>query len=88
MKSFTTYEAKARFSELLRRVREGEVVRITYYGEEVAELRPIERQESVEHRIKRLVVNGVLEPASDPDARLNRIADRPGALARFLEERD
>ena len=41
--TYSTYEAKARFSEILRRVREGRSVNITYHGEVVAEIRPAYR---------------------------------------------
>ena len=41
--TFSTYDAKARFSEVLRRVREGRTVTVTYQGEPVAEIRPLDR---------------------------------------------
>ena len=40
--TYSTYEAKARFSEVLRQVRAGTTVTVTYRGEPVAEIRPIE----------------------------------------------
>ena len=39
--TYSTYEAKARFSEVLRQVREGKTVTISYRGEPAAEIRPI-----------------------------------------------
>lgn len=36
--TYSTYEAKARFSEIIRKVRSGKHVRITYRGREVAEV--------------------------------------------------
>ena len=39
--TYSTYEAKARFSEVLRLVREGTPVTVTYRGDPVAEIRPI-----------------------------------------------
>lgn len=60
---------------------------ITYRGEPVAELRPIEPAGSTEARIERLSERGLVTPK--PDARaLTPVARRPGALKRFLEERD
>ena len=44
-KTYSTYDAKARFSEILRKVRSGQTVRITYHSEEVAEIRPISGDE-------------------------------------------
>ena len=39
--NYSTYEAKARFSEVLRHVREGRTVTVSYRGEPVAEIRSI-----------------------------------------------
>jgi prevent-host-death family protein len=85
--SYSTYDAKARFSELLRKVRGGRSVTITYRGEPVAEVRPIEPAGSTEARIERLSERGLVTPRPDGRA-LAPVARRPGALKRFLEERD
>jgi prevent-host-death family protein len=88
-RSYSTYEAKARFSEILRRVRAGERIRIAYRGEEVAEIRPIEKPaETLAQRLARLEEHGVLAPARRPVGRLRPLARRPGALRRFLESRE
>jgi prevent-host-death family protein len=84
---YSTYEAKARFSELLRKVRSGRSVTITYRGEPVAELRPIDPPGSTDARIVRLAERGLVTPTAQR-GELRPIARRPGALARFLEERD
>jgi prevent-host-death family protein len=85
--SYSTYDAKARFSELLRQVRSGRSVTITYRGEPVAELRPIQPAGSTEARIQRLTERGLVTPR--PVGReLAPVARRPGALARFLADRD
>ena len=40
---YSLYEAKAKFSEIVRAVRErGDTITITYHGEPVAEMRPID----------------------------------------------
>lgn len=86
---YSTYEAKAKFSEILRKVRAGRRVRISYRGEEVAEISPLERTErSLEGSLKRLEEAGLIGSASLPGGSLRPIAKRPGALARFLESRD
>ena len=86
--TFSTYEAKARFSELLRRVREGRVVTITWHGEPVAEIRPLESRVGLEARLDRLRERGVLvAPRQDAPAP-GPVLRRPGALARFLAERE
>lgn len=88
--TYSTYEAKARFSEILRQVRAGDSVYITYRGAEVAEIRPIARTESVEERLERLERTGTLAPPAGKAPRraaFEPAATRPGALERFLESR-
>jgi prevent-host-death family protein len=85
--TYSTYEAKARFSELLRKVRAGESVFITYRGEEVAEIRPVERDESIEALLERLEENRVVSGAPARQGELVPLARRPGALSRFLASR-
>ncbi len=88
-RSYSTYEAKAKFSEIIQRVRRGQASIITYRGKEVAEVRPIsEGERSLEDRIEELEAHGLILAAADPEAALEPLAKRPGALARFLEERD
>jgi len=89
-KSYSTYEAKARFSEILRRVRErGETVTVSYHGQPVAEIRPVSSPEgdAFQVRVQALERNGVVIPAERKGA-LRAVVRRPGALARFLAERD
>jgi prevent-host-death family protein len=85
---YSTYEAKSRFSELLRQVREGQSVTISYHGKPVAELRPIERAETQEEALDRLERQGVLVRPRNLKLDLRPVAKRPGALKRFLESRD
>jgi prevent-host-death family protein len=85
---YSTYEAKSRFSELLRQVREGQSVTISYHGKPVAELRPIERAETQEEALDRLERRGVLVRPRNLKLDLRPVAKRPGALKRFLESRD
>ena len=89
-RTYSTYEAKAKFSEVLRRVREGERILIAYRGEPIAEIRPIEKpKESFEGRLRRLEKEGVIDrPKCKPAGPMRPLARRPGALARFLAERD
>jgi prevent-host-death family protein len=86
-KVYSTYEAKAKFSEILRQVREGRTITISYHGEPVAEIRPIEKKRTLDERWKELEERGVLIPPRDPAARIRPIAHLPGALERFLKER-
>jgi len=87
--AYSTYEAKGRFSEILRKVRSGGRVVITYRGKAVAEIRPIEDQgSSMPAVLQRLEEAGVVTRAEDAAASLSPVARLPGALARFLEERE
>ena len=85
--TYSTYEAKARFSESLRRVREGRSVSITYHGEVVAEIRPAYRV-GQERALTQLEEQGLLSRPEAPTGKLAPLVRKPGALARFLESRD
>jgi prevent-host-death family protein len=86
---YSTYEAKARFSEVLRKVRAGQRVIIAYRGEEIAEIRPLEDASgSLEKTLARLEDQGVLGRSATVRTPLRALAKRPGALKRFLESRE
>ena len=86
---YTAYEAKAKFSELLRKVRNGEHVVISYHGENIAELRPIEPPKTdFEASLRELESLGVIGPPGTRQGDLNALARRRGALARFLSSRE
>lgn len=88
-RTYSTYDAKARLSEILRRVRGGERVGISYHGQLVAEVTPVESQrEGLENRLRRLEKDGTILPARSPRKTIPRIGRKPGALKRFLESRD
>lgn len=86
--TFSTYDAKARFSEVLRRVREGRTVTVTYQGEPVAEIRPLDRSGGTAARMEWLRSRGVLSGAARKPRKLGVLAKRPGALRRFLDDRN
>ena len=85
---YSTYEAKARFSEILRKVRDGESVYISYRGKEVAEIRPIQEEATVEERLERLEQRGIVTPLASEPTQLRPLTRSPGALQRFLDSRD
>ena len=87
-KSYSTYEAKAKFSEIMRKVRSGQSVLISYRGREVAEIRPVTKEEDEAAIVRRLEDEGVVGRALEPGAVLEPIGNRPGSLKRFLEERE
>jgi prevent-host-death family protein len=90
------YQAKATLSALVRAVREGGAsYTITVHGQPVAELRPLEpkppRKQTLAERIAELKATGqILEGKGSPKDLLD-LPPRPyipGALERFLEERE
>jgi len=91
-REFSVYEAKKRLSEILRGVRERrETYVVTYHGEPIAEIRPIETAMggTFEDRLEELRARGVLVGGRKPTADdFKPVAHRPGALQRFLDERD
>ena len=88
-RTYSTYDAKAKLSEILRRVRGGQRVGISYHGELVAEVTPVERARGgLKERLQRLEKEGVIAPARAGKQPIPRLARRPGALKRFLESRD
>lgn len=89
---YSAYEAKARFSEVLRHVREGRTVTVSFRGEPVAEIRAIQRKpRTLEARLEELERRGVVVP-STPSGQaktpLVALGQRPGALKRFLDDRN
>jgi prevent-host-death family protein len=87
--TYSTYEAKAKLSEILRKVESGRTVRISRRGQPIAEIRPLRAEPpTLERRIAELTDQGVLIASSDRGGRLEPLAHRRGALRRFLADRD
>jgi prevent-host-death family protein len=87
--TYSTYEAKAKLSEILRKVESGQVIRISRHGTPIAEVRPVPQgPTTLEERIADLMARGEVTPARNPAARLRPIAHVPGALQRFLDDRN
>jgi prevent-host-death family protein len=89
-RTYSTYEAKARLSELLARVRNGDVVTITHRGEPVAEVSPITPSDtSLVRRIEELRRKGIVSVStSEAKSEMKSLAKKPGALRRFLDSRE
>jgi prevent-host-death family protein len=86
--TYSLYEAKARLSAIIRQVREGRHVLITLHGEPVAEIRPLAPEgEGLAARVAQLAERGVLVRVKSGPRR-RAVALRPGALRRFLADRD
>ena len=91
---YPLYDAKAKLSALVRQVREGRTIIITVHGERVAELRPYQAQSgppTLADRYAELLARGEiiasrLAPGETSSLRVG--TPHPGALQRFLDERD
>ena len=88
--TYSIYEAKARFSEVIRQVRNGKTVTVSYRGEPVAEIRAIPRETklTLDERLRDLERRGSLVRSSMARRTAEPVVRRSGALARFLAERD
>ena len=85
-------QMKARLSEYVRQVKNGDEVIITERGVPVARLVPLEPEERRATREERLIRAGILRPAQGPRKPLGMPKSDPGAgtavLEALLAERD
>ena len=87
--TYSTYDAKAKLSEILRKVEDGGTIYISRHGEPIAEVRPIRREPAtLEQRMAELTERGVLTVPTGPRSPLRPLAHRPGALRDFLADRN
>jgi prevent-host-death family protein len=87
--TYSTYEAKAKLSEILRKVERGRTVRISRRGQPIAEIRPVrDEPTSLEDRIAELRRLGVVTTPTVDRRPLRPIERRRGALRRFLADRN
>lgn len=87
--TYSLYEAKARLSAIIRKVREGTPVVVTLRGEPVAEIRSISpRSGGLGPRMEQLAERGILVRAQRRVLTTRPVVKRPGALQRFLDDRD
>lgn len=87
--TYSLYEAKAKFSAIVRKVQEGQPVIVTLHGKPVVEIRPVQEQSrGIEARIRELEARGILSKPENPKAKFRPGQRLPGALKRFLQERD
>lgn len=87
--TYSTYEAKAKLSEILRKVESGRTITISRRGRPIAEIRPLPGGPAVlADRVRDLTEQGILTAPSGDRAKLHPLAERPGALGRFLADRD
>ena len=85
---YSMHDARARFSEVIRHVREGKTVTVSRHGEPVAEIRPVPRSsETIEERLDELERRGALVRSGKSWKPPAPVKERPGALERFLADR-
>ena len=89
--TYSIYETKARFSEVIPQVREGMTVTVSCRGEPVAEICSMPRRQkpTIDERLKDLERSGSLVRSTIiPRQAFRPVERRPGALSRFLAERN
>jgi antitoxin (DNA-binding transcriptional repressor) of toxin-antitoxin stability system len=86
MTTYSTAEAPSKLEEILDKVRDGETIVLFQEGKAVAEIRPVAGG-SEEAVLRQLEEEGILSPPGERPMDFVPLAERPGALARFLESR-
>lgn len=86
-RTYSIYEAKTRFSEIIRTVKGNRRIVVTERGTPVAEVVPYQREaeESMSTRVERLTRVGAIVPA-EGKFRALVVKVLPGASERFLKE--
>jgi len=85
---YSLYDAKAKFSAILAKVRRGRTVYVSYRGKPVAEIRPVGPPAGgLEERLDDLAGRGILVRPTAPRPPIRPVKKRAGALKRFLAER-
>lgn len=86
---YSVHEAKAHFSELLRKVQRAQRVIITHHGKAIAEIIPHKDDHlDYESRLHHLEDLGVVTKAPTEKRTLRTIAAKPKALKQFLADRN
>jgi prevent-host-death family protein len=87
--TYSLYEAKAKLSAIIRKVREGRAAVITLHGEPVAEIHPVAAQSvALRARMEQLAERGIVVRTSVKSVAHPSLPKKPGALKRFLDDRD
>ena len=87
--TYSTYEAKAKLSEILRKVERGRIVRISRRGEPIAEIRAVRSgPRTLGQRIADLRERGAVAEPTGSEPSYRALARRPGALRCFPADRD
>ncbi len=86
--TYSTYEAKAKFSEVLRKVARNRTVVVTSRGRPIAKIVPFdEEKETLAQRLLRLETVGVVQGEPPTGDWFESVSKSAGALKKFLQER-
>jgi prevent-host-death family protein len=85
---YPVHEAKAKLSEILRRVKRGRSITISEHGRPIARVVPITTASDLASRIAWLEREGVVLRRRGHAREVRTIARKPGALRRFLADRE
>jgi len=86
-RAYPVHEAKAKLSEILRRVKQGRTVTISERGKVIARVVPIEPSPDLPARLRQLEADGVLVRRAKRPGAIRPLARRRGGLRRFLASR-
>lgn len=87
--TYSLYEAKAKLSAIVRQVREGHPVIVTLHGEPAVEIRAVPTgRQGFGAKLDQMAERGVLVRPDLPLRQIRTVSRRPGALKRFLADRD
>lgn len=84
---YPVYKAKAKLSEILRRVKRGRSVTISERGTEIARVVPIEAPRNLPERLAQLEREGIILTRRSTGDDIRPVTRKPGALRRFLRSR-
>jgi prevent-host-death family protein len=84
---YPVHEAKAKLSEILRRVKQGRAVTISERGRLIARVVPIEPPADLPTRLRQLEADGVLLRRPKRADAIRPLVRRRGGLRRFLASR-
>ena len=87
-KVYSIYETKSRLSEILRLVKSGKEVIVSERGCSIAKIVPYQESEDFESRIQSFIHGGQLLHKPKSTFKESSLPKNPGALKRFLEERE
>lgn len=83
---YSIYDTKAHLSRLLKMVQKGREIVITERGKAIAKIVPCQ-EETTDERIKRMITHGLIR-AGNPAIKLTPLGHRPGAVTRFIRDRE